>query len=398
MTDARQSSSKLILCSHLGLASDETLCHAYPSLENHCYAEGLGRRASRSIPIDVQGELCLTEQFTQCPTYLRATLGQAGRLPLFGIRNYFDFFGLREEPFSIVPMPRYLYYTPNQLAVLQGLQHLVEARQGLGILYGPIGTGKTVLCRTFCDRLSADSRYTVVFLATPGYRSEFAMLQGILHRLQVPTRARSQRDLERRLLGYLVREVIENERTVVLVIDEAQTLRARLLELVRKLLNYQTSDTQLLQVVMSGQMELVKRMRRWAPALRDRAVVEYTLEPMTPDDVAAMIQDRLARAGREEALFTTAATRLVYERSRGYPRRAIVICIRSMWLAYQERVRRIDAPLVQRAVDGILADAPDEILPEGGGGLFPGVEGVVSAGRSLGDWIRRLPLLNRILD
>jgi len=395
MTDVHPTSSRLITCPHLGLGFDATLCHAYPSLENYCYAEGRGRQASRPIPTDVQGGLCLTQQFTQCPTYLRATLSQAGRLPPLGLRNYFDFFGLREEPFSIVPMPRYLYYTPGQLAALQGLQHLVEAQQGLGVLYGPIGTGKTVLCRTFCERLGADPRYTVVFLPTPNYRSEFALLQGILSLLQVPTRARSQRDLERRLLNYLVREVIENEHTVVLLIDEAQTLRSRLLELVRKLLNYQTSDKQLLQVVLSGQMDLAKRLRRWAPALRDRVVVEYTLEPMTPADVTAMIQERLARAGREDPLFTPAATRLVYERSQGYPRRVIVICIRSMWLAYRERVRRIDAPLVQRAVDGIRADAPDDLLPADAATWVPGVESVVSAGRSLGDWLRRLPLLNR---
>ena len=196
-------------------------------------------------------------------------------------------------------------------------------------------------------------------------------------------------------LNYLVREVIENEHTVVHLIDEAQTLRSRLLELVRKLLNYQTSDKQLLQVVLSGQMDLAKRLRRWAPALRDRVVVEYTLEPMTPADVTAMIQERLARAGREDPLFTPAATRLVYERSQGYPRRVIVICIRSMWLAYRERVRRIDAPLVQRAVDGIRADAPDDLLPADAATWVPGVESVVSAGRSLGDWLRRLPLLNR---
>lgn len=398
MTAMGQAGPKYTLCPYLGLEDDNSLRHAYPSQGNHCYAEGRGRRASRSVPFDVQGELCLTKQFTQCATYLRIALGEAGRLPTLGIRDYFDFFGLQEEPFSIVPMPRYLYYTPGQLAALQGLQHLVEARQGLGILYGPIGTGKTVLCRTFYSRLKADPKYSVAYLPTPGHRSEFALLQGILPQFEVTVRARSRRELERRLLNHLVQEVIEKDHTVVLMIDEAQTLRSRQLELVRKLLNYQTSDTQLLQVVLSGQMDLVERLRRWAPALIDRAVVEYTLEPMTPADVTAMIQDRLSKAGREEALFTPAATRLVYERARGYPRRVIVICIRSMWLAYRERMRRIDAPLVQRAVDGILADAPDEILPRGGSGLFPDVESVVSASHSLGDWLRHLPLLSRFLD
>ncbi len=383
--------SKLTLCPHLGLRADETLRHAYPSLENCCYAESTDRTDGRLIPVDVQGELCLTEQFTQCATYLRTSLSQAGRLPSLGLRNYLDFFGLREEPFSIVPMPRYLYYTTSQMAALQGLQYLVEARQGLGALYGPIGTGKTVLCRTLCDRLSTDPRYKVVFLPTPDYRSEFALLQAILAPLQVPTEARSQRTLEVRLLETLVREVIDHERTVVLIIDEAQTLRPRLLELVRRLLNYQTQETQLLQIILSGQMDLAGRLRRWAPALRDRVVIEHTLEPMAPSDVAAMIQERLAKAGREDLLFTPAATRLIYERSQGYPRRVIVICIRAMWLAYQERVRRIDAPLVQRAVDGIRADAPDELMPDAG---WPGV---AAASRSLRAWLRGLPLLRRFI-
>jgi type II secretory pathway predicted ATPase ExeA len=165
-----------------------------------------------------------------------------------------------------------------------------------------------------------------------------------------PERQRSLRDLEKAAHGFLLETVFRRRQKAVLIVDEAQTLTRRQLLQVCKLLNWQDEGEQLLQVVLVGQPNLRSKLNR-VPALSDRVVIQFTLTAMTPADVQRMISGRLRRAGSRQGLFTPGAVQLIYERAGGLPRRVIVLCLASMWAAYEEGSRSITVDEVRTAFD-----------------------------------------------
>jgi general secretion pathway protein A len=339
------------VCCHLGVPGDDQLHYSYPNSLNVCYAEDLNVCEFLPIGLEHQEQYCLTEEHPLCPIYLRRALqarDEGGQVPR---QTFLEFFELREEPFSIVPQPRFLCESRVQEQAHAGLRWLVERRHGLGLLYGPVGTGKTLLCRTLAEELGERERYIVALMLTPSQRTEYAFMTDLLAAWDVePERRRSLQDLEDAAFDYLIRAVFERERTVVLIVDEAQTLPRRVLQQVCKLLNWQDGSTQLLQVILAGQPSLQAHLAR-VPALRDRAIIEFSLDAMTPLDVHRMVRERLRRAGRQGDLFAPSAVQLIYQRAGGMPRRVTILCLLSMWFAYRQGTRYITQELVQTVID-----------------------------------------------
>ena len=75
------------------------------------------------------------------------------------------------------------------------------------------------------------------------------------------------------------------DRRVVLIVDEAQTLSPELLEQVRLLTNLETAKQKLLQIILIGQPELRDILDR--PQMRQiaqRVTGRYHLEPLSAED------------------------------------------------------------------------------------------------------------------
>src|SRR5215471_20854003 len=58
---------------------------------------------------------------------------------------YKSFFGLRSNPFSVNPDPRYLCMTAHAKEALACLTYGIHGRKGFVVLTGEVGTGKTTL-------------------------------------------------------------------------------------------------------------------------------------------------------------------------------------------------------------------------------------------------------------
>jgi type II secretory pathway predicted ATPase ExeA len=351
-------------CPHLGVPGDATARYSYPNALNVCYAQQAA--VSSFLPVDLvhQAQFCLTQDHILCPIYLRQAASIHRESRPGKPQTFLEFFGLSEEPFSIVPQPHFLSESGRQQEALAGLRWLIDQRQGLGLLFGAVGAGKTLLCRTLFDRLSFDPRYVPALLLTPSHRSEYAMMAEILTAWKVKLqRARSLQDLEAGAHQFLAQAVLERGQTPVLIVDEAQTLPRRHLQQVCKLLNWQDGGVQLAQVILAGQPSLYSALLR-VPALRDRAVVEFNLGPMTREDVARLISERMRRAGGRADLFSTSAVSLIFQQSGGMPRRVTILCLLSLWLAFQQGRRFVSREVVQTVIErvltaGILTESED---------------------------------------
>ena len=266
---------------------------------------------------------------------------------------YLEFFGISDKPFQITPDTRFLYLTPKHRDGLAHLLYGADEAGGFILLTGEVGTGKTMLCRSVLEQMP--EHVNVALILNPRQSSR-ELIASICDELNIPYRrsSTSLKYLVDRLNLYLLKQHAQGKRTV-LVIDEAQNLRAEVLEQIRLLTNLEVATQKLLQIILIGQPELQAILAR--PELRQltqRITARFHLTPLSKEETAAYIRHRLQIVGFRGELFTSGAVNMVHQLSGGVPRLVNNICERSMMGAYGENVHRIDKRLVRKAAGEVL--------------------------------------------
>jgi len=260
---------------------------------------------------------------------------------------YTEFFGLNEKPFSISPDPRYLYLSRRHADALAHLIYGVSESGGFIQLTGEVGTGKTTLIRSLLEQLP--DKTEIALILNPQLSTK-QFVHAICDELRIEIRKNSTaKDLIDSLNAHLLREHAE-DRHVVLIVDEAQTLGPKGLEQVRLLTNLETEKTKLLQIILIGQPELRELLAR--PGMRQiaqRVTGRYHLEPLSCEDTFIYVKHRLKVAGARTEIFTHSAIRKIYRRSGGIPRLINIVADRALLAAYTQERATINGRLVRRA-------------------------------------------------
>lgn len=270
---------------------------------------------------------------------------------------YQDYFGLKENPFSITPDPRYLFMSARHRDALAHLIFAVKQGGGFVQLTGEVGTGKTTLTRALLGQLP--NNVTAAIVLNPN-QSAMEFVQSICDELRVPntTSVSSIKTLIDAMNAFLLEAHAAGRRTLVLI-DEAQNLAVDVLEQIRLLTNLETSKEKLLQIVLIGQPELrVLLDRTELRQLAQRVTARYHLLPLTQSESAEMVKHRLSVAGRVQPLFNDGALRLVHRFSKGVPRLINVICDRALLGAYAENRHTIDRRIITRAAMEVSGEIP----------------------------------------
>lgn len=263
-----------------------------------------------------------------------------------------------ESVFSTSPNPRFFYITPSIQAAIAKTQYVIRARQGLTTIIGDVGLGKTSLLRLLYNEYDDSPHYTTAFIVNPKQTSETAFLKAICTEFGVKTK-RSQRETEYELRAFLI-EQYQEDKNVVLFIDEAQQLRGPMFEQIRQILNFETDEAKLINIVMAGQVELrYKLADRSKRALVSRIAVSSTLDALTLEETAGMIDFRCTVAGVKNP-FEPDAISAVYQWSRGVPREAIKLCAMAVQYAALNELKKIPVDLVEMAAGDIVRPSEDE--------------------------------------
>ncbi len=261
---------------------------------------------------------------------------------------YLDFYGLQEFPFNITPDPRFLYYSKRHRESLDALVYGVEQRKGFIELIGEVGCGKTTLCRALLSSLP-DTVSTALVL-NPAV-TESQLLRAILDDFGLSSSGRDRLEHIQQLNRFLLEQANEG-RNVVLIIDEAQDLLPGVLEQIRLLNNLETDRFKLMQIILSGQPELKKRLNRDdLRQLRQRIMVRCRLDLLDETETAGYIAHRIHVAGGNSGLrFDRSAVRLIYKRSRGTPRIINTLCDNALLSGYVDSTHLITASHVKKAL------------------------------------------------
>lgn len=261
---------------------------------------------------------------------------------------YTQHFALSEPPFSIAPNPRYLYLSPKHREALAHLLYGISVGGGFVVLSGEVGMGKTTLCRALLDQLPEDVELALIF--NPRLNSR-ELLAGICDELHIAYQGpkASLKQLIDALNRYLLDAHAAGRRIIVLI-DEAQNLRFDVLEQIRLLTNLETDQAKLLQIILVGQPELNQVLDR--PNLRQlsqRITARFHLLPLSLEETRDYLAHRLRVGGVSDPLFSGAAVKAIYQRSKGIPRLINLIADRSLLGAYALGRHRVDGSLAKRA-------------------------------------------------
>ena len=268
---------------------------------------------------------------------------------------YSEFFGLNEKPFSITPDPRYLYMTNRHSDALAHLIYGIRESGGFIQLTGEVGTGKTTLIRSLLEQMPEAAKLAVIL--NPNL-SALEFLAVICEELGIELAKKDSRsDLISALNRYLLQAHADGIR-VVLIVDEAQTLDAELLEQVRLLTNLETTKQKLLQIILIGQPELRKLLARAdMRQIAQRITGRFHLEPLSRAETQAYVQHRMRVAGAQHEVFRPAAVRELFRRSGGIPRLINVIADRALLAGYTLDSPRISGRLVARAAAEVFGSS-----------------------------------------
>lgn len=242
--------------------------------------------------------------------------------------NYFEVLGLEKEPFSTSPDPEFFYLSRGHEKALTNSLIELQLRRGLTVILGDVGTGKTTLSRKFIQELKKRDNFYFHIIFDPSFESEHLFLDCLVRNFNcnLTKEEATTIDLKEALEAFLFQKGVSENRIVVLIIDEAQKLNRLSLEVLRVLLNYETNQFKLLQLVLLGQTEFYPAIMN-IPNFLDRVSFKYTLNPFGYEETKEMIGFRIKQAGyRGKQLFLDKAIRKIYQFSKGYPRQITMLC------------------------------------------------------------------------
>lgn len=269
--------------------------------------------------------------------------------------SYYKLLGLHDEPFSTSPDPSYFFLSPQHKAALTRLRISLNLKRGLSIIVGDPGTGKTTLSRKLSQVLKEEEDVNFYMILNPYFRTQKQFLSRLVALLHAPIDPKKTSGLDciEAIEQFLFKTGVQDKKRVVLLIDEAQLLPQYVLEILRILLNYETNEYKILQLILVGQTELVAGLSKM-PNFWDRISLKCVINPLNLSETKEVIQFRLQQAGYQGAgLFDDEAIRLIHEQSRGYPRQMSIMCHNLLEMLVMKDRAIVDEGLVR---DAIAAD------------------------------------------
>jgi general secretion pathway protein A len=228
---------------------------------------------------------------------------------------------------------------------------VIEERQGLSLIVGKIGYGKTSVLRELLNAYIDDETYKIAMLPNGSFPSEMQLAKAISSELGLQSR-RSLLAQINEIRDYAF-QVYSEGGTIILIIDEAQNLKGAQFDFLRELLNFESNEAKTIQIIIAGQPEIETKLAT-KPALVSRIILTNYLDTFTYEDMVAAIEHRIRLAGGTMEIIAEDALKALYVASRGVPREIIKIANASLLLAAVNQTKPINEDIIKLAVENIL--------------------------------------------
>jgi len=267
--------------------------------------------------------------------------------------NLFDSIGLKADPFSTSPNVDLFFPAVQHRQCLEGLELAIRMRRGLSVIRGGIGVGKTTISRKLIQNFKAEpDDFDFYLILDPKFESELILLKYIIDLFGVNNTGESVQECRNIIENYLLKIGVEQGKILVLIIDEGQNLPGEMLDVFRTLLNFETDDFKLLQLIIFGQPEMGAMIHKY-PNFEDRISFDFEIGPIALEDMRGMVDHRIeVSGGKPGSWFTEKAILKIYKNTQGYPRKVTQLCHQLLLTMMSENKNEISEEMVQRVISG----------------------------------------------
>src|SRR4030042_479319 len=268
--------------------------------------------------------------------------------------SYFKVLGFNKEPFSTSPDPEFFYLSKEHETALTNVLIELRLKRGLSVILGDVGTGKTTLSRKLIQELKERKDFCFHVIFDPSFENEQLFLEHLVRNFNCPINNNHQPnllDLKESLESFLFQKGVSEGKIIALVVDEAQKLNSVSLEALRVLLNYETNEFKLLQLILLGQEEFYHTIMN-IPNFFDRISFKFTLNPLDYKETKEMIEFRLKQAGYKarKYLFLEDGIRKIHEYTDGYPRKITMLCYKALKKLILDNKLAVDGKMIDEII------------------------------------------------
>ena len=265
--------------------------------------------------------------------------------------SYYRVLGFDKEPFSTSPDPEFFFSSREHERALTNVLIELRLKRGLSVVLGDVGTGKTTLSRKLVQDLREREDCLFHIMLDPSFENRSAFTLSLVKNFGIPVEnpQPTLTDLREALERFLFQKGVVEQKTIILIIDEAQKLDPVSMEVLRLLLNYETNEFKLLQLVLLGQTELLSSIQK-IPNFMDRVSFKTRLVPLDYEEMTEMIFFRIEQAGYRARmdLFLEDALKEIYQATQGYPRQVTMLCHKALKTMLMKNKPAVDRQLISQ--------------------------------------------------
>lgn len=263
-------------------------------------------------------------------------------------KDYLSFFGLNDNPFKPTPDTDYFFLSETHKEALTSLHYLVKTTEGFAVIVGEPGTGKTITIRKFLEDTYKSPKYKCAYITFPTLEPK-EFFEAVLEDLGIEFQNKqvTKNKLFKEFQNFLIEEYSKGFK-VLIIVDEAQNLPEETLEELRLFSNLETKDSKLIQIILLGQEELLRKINK-LPQLKQRINIFVKLRNLSLQETIAYINYKLSLAGEGEPQISEDAYKIIYKYSRGNPRVINSIMERALMAAYIDNSKTIKKEHIVKA-------------------------------------------------
>ncbi len=229
-----------------------------------------------------------------------------------------------DSSYNVPPFPafpstsRYVPLGPVQDS-LGRVCRSIDASEAISLVIGPPGTGKSLIGGLLCEHYRES--HDVVVIGETCLDDRAAFMRHLLHALNVEISAVPDGDLQLALVDYACGDE-SSEGGLLIVIDEAQSLSAEVLEAIRMTTNINRDGEPRVSAVLCGGVKLDETLSDAAlESFTQRVATRCYLHPLNADETRRYVTETIRNCGAEsEETITDKAITSVHHACSGVPR------------------------------------------------------------------------------